>query len=515
MPEITFGHNVLVSRKELGTDLELPVSMIRTRNAKKHLLYALFGLLSFNLGCNVDSGLGATPGGVQDITFARNLVESGNIPPAEAFFVEGMFSEHDLPLEGKACETTLCIRAATGLAPDDKNKDSGWVQVGLSSNVNPDNYVHPSQTIIAVVDVSGSMRWTYESGGQEKPLSPGQVSRQLMHKIADRLRPQDNFAIVTFGSDSDVALEITPGSNREDIKDAIDDLDEGGSTNMEKGLEVAYELASKARTNTENTRLILFTDVQPNVGATESSAFRKQVEAGARKDISLTVIGAGIGMGAQVFEAMADLKGGNAFSLSKGSEVSELMENNWPWMLVPIAHDLKLSFEDHSSIKLSKTYGFPNGSEQEIQANLEVSTVFLSQKRGALLAKFRDPNQTLIGQTLVAKLSYKDLNGSLVQSDLELTFPTWTGTTSAYVFEQESVGRTTALALLVTSMKDAATIYEANQAEAVAIMTNAVERIESDAAYFKNTALNQEVDFAKALLKLIEDKAPQGSFYHH
>ena len=301
--------------------------MIGTRNKQLKTCAGLFALFSLLPACNEGSGFGATPGGVQDINFARDVVAAGQVPPPEAFFVEGMFSEHDLPLKGDPCETTLCLRGATGVAPDHDGQESGWVQIGLSSNVNVDNFEHPSQTIVAVVDVSCSMGWSYPgTDDQEQDLTPAEVTSKLLYEIADRLRPQDNIAIITYGSSVSTELDITGGSDKADIRDAIKALDSGGSTNMEAGMKEAYKLAQAARTNTVNTRLILFTDVQPKVGATDAGSFRKMVEDGAREDISLTVIGAGIGMGAEIFGAMADLKGGNAFSLSTGGDVKDLME---------------------------------------------------------------------------------------------------------------------------------------------------------------------------------------------
>jgi len=32
------------------------------------------------------------------------------VPPAESFVVEGMFSDHDLPIAGATCDKTLCLR---------------------------------------------------------------------------------------------------------------------------------------------------------------------------------------------------------------------------------------------------------------------------------------------------------------------------------------------------------------------------------------------------------------------
>ena len=72
-------------------------------------------LVALQFGCGGDQlvpagqgdfrqpGGGATPGGVQDLSLAREYVARGVVPPAEALLVEGMLSEHDLPLEGDSC----------------------------------------------------------------------------------------------------------------------------------------------------------------------------------------------------------------------------------------------------------------------------------------------------------------------------------------------------------------------------------------------------------------------------
>src|SRR5436190_13674457 len=80
---------------------------------------------------------GATQGGVQDMRFARELVAAGQVPPPEAFVVEGMFSEHDLPLDGAPCTRTFCARAAAGIAPTPAGTDASWVQLGLASSIDP------------------------------------------------------------------------------------------------------------------------------------------------------------------------------------------------------------------------------------------------------------------------------------------------------------------------------------------------------------------------------------------
>ena len=57
--------------------------------------------------------MGATPGGAQDISYARERITAGEIPHPSTFTPEGLLSEHDLPLDtGRKCSQTLCLTAA-------------------------------------------------------------------------------------------------------------------------------------------------------------------------------------------------------------------------------------------------------------------------------------------------------------------------------------------------------------------------------------------------------------------
>lgn len=445
---------------------------------------------------------GATPGGVQDMSLARDLIAEGKVPPAEAFLVEGMFSEHELGLEGEPCATLLCARAAAGLAPTLEGVDAGWLQVGLSSTIDPETFVRPSQTIIATVDVSGSMGWDY---GDETPAT---IAVGLLEALADQLDERDRLAIVTYGSDVSTLLTLTAGSDRERIQQAIDSLGEGGSTNMEAGMRRAYDIAGGAVNETDETRVILFTDAQPNVGAVSASEFQQIAAAGAGQGVGLTVLGLGLGLNAELLGAMSTLRGGNAFSLTAAADVEPFMDDNWPWMVSPIAYDMSLTAE--SSASVGEAYGFP-GDEGETA--LEVATVFLSKRKGALLVRL-DDEAIAAGFTANVGLSYTEVDGTERSLALEAGFDGASELDSrGHFYDQAAVAKTTALAILVDAMRRAAKFYGPDRGLAVELMTTAAARIAADAEALGDPALTPEVELADALLTLMENDAPQGDFY--
>lgn len=446
---------------------------------------------------------GATPGGVKDMRFARALVEKGRVPPADALLVEAMFAEHDLPLAGITCAETLCLRAAMGRAPSLDGEAHGWAQVGLSSSIDPDAFVRPATSFIATVDVSGSMGWG-ESGE-----TPGVIARKLLKELAGKLSPNDRFALVTYGSDVDLELDWVQGGDPA-IQSEIAALDTDGSTNMEAGLELAFELGEAEAAKGRETRVLLFTDEQPNVGATESTEFEKRVGDAASHRVGLTVFGLGLGLGAELMKDMAHLRGGNAFSLVDTTEVDPFMQENWPWFTVPIAFDLEVHATPTSGASVLAGYGFPGGSDGPAKS-LEVASVFLSKKKGGLLLELGGALGPMDGVDLELRylgpddaphtqsVSTRVGNGALDERGVDMP--------------ELGVARATSLAIFVSAMHDAAALYATDEIAAAKLLDDALLRLKADADASGDADLKTEWEFWSKLSKLMHDSADQGDLY--
>jgi len=452
---------------------------------------------------------GATPGGVKDMRFARELIANGQVPPAAALLVEGMFAEHDLGLTGAPCNDTLCLRAALGVAPDRDGDQRGWLQVGMSSNVDPDTFQRPDTTYIMTVDVSGSMGWGYDG---EYP-SPGELARELLNALVDPIEGRDQVAIVTYGSEIRTALPLTSGIEESRIRGVINGLREAGSTDMYGGLVRAYEIGRQARANgRDNVRVILFTDVQPNVGPTSASAFDNLVSEGAEDGVHITVVGLGLGMGPEVMQSMAKVRGANAYSMTKSEHIAEFVADEYPWFTVPIAYDLAVDVRHSSGLSIDQGYGFPTGFGED--PRLDVATVFLSKRKGALLLSLAEETEGALDLAYAdADLSWANPSGVVRQMSVRATRDGATLDERGQWFAQESTARTTALALLVSGMHDAAAAYSGDPALATTIMRTAQDRFAADAAAIGAPDLAPEVELGQAMLDLIEERAPQGSLY--
>lgn len=486
---------------------------------RTHALPALFAL-ALGAGCTSAGApahfgapgaadFGATPGGVQDMGLARALVEQGRVPPPEAFVVEGMFSEHDLPVAGATCASVLCVRAAGAIAPNLDGDARAWAQIGLSSTVDPESYERPAVTLIATVDVSGSMGFDY--GGADD--TPGELSRALLHRIAAELGEADRIAIVTYGSDVSTALPVTSAASRDAIEGVIEGLTTNGSTNMEAGLRRAYELAHAEAGHGRDVRVLLFSDEQPNVGATHATEFQAMVQEGADAGIGITLFGMGLGLGQELFEAMSHLRGGNAFSIMAPDDVPTLMDESWPFMLTPIAYDMQVTVTPSSGTSVLRGYGFPGASEDG-SARLEVASVFLSRRRGALLIEVgRDDDSPIRQAGATLSLEYERPDGAPVSETLAVDWSSLDADARGHAYAQPATGRTVALAVAVTGMHDAAARYATDRDAAIALADATATRLSADAEALDDEGLRVEAAFAAELLELMRAGAAQGGLY--
>ena len=113
--------------------------------------------------------------------------------------------------------------------------------------------------------------------------------------LVDELNERDTVAIVVYAGASGVALPTTTCEKKDVIREAIDRLTPGGSTNGAAGIELAYQLAAERFVAGGVNRVILATDGDFNVGVTSRDDLLKLIEEKAKSRIFLTTLGYGMG----------------------------------------------------------------------------------------------------------------------------------------------------------------------------------------------------------------------------
>jgi len=334
-------------------------------------------------GANTGGGnLGATPGGAQDIGYLRTTVESGYVPLSFHLAAEGLFSEHNLPIESSIpCNRLLCVRAATGLAPVIfSGKQNYFVQIGFSTNLEAASFQRAPVNLVVVLDKSGSM-----NGPASDTLTKMQAVKMALTKMVDRLGAGDRLAIIAFNSSHEVLLSSALVTDRQAVKKVIASIEAGGGTNIEGALKKGFEIAAEQSSSKRLDRVMLLTDALPNVGRTGDDSFLSLAESYGKRNVGLTTFGVGVNFGQELVVAISRIRGGNYFFLEDADRIKEVFELDFDYLVTPLAYDMRLELTPGSWVKTVGVHGIPNWKEGENVVRMNVETLFLSRNHGAIM----------------------------------------------------------------------------------------------------------------------------------
>ena len=164
--------------------------------------------------------------------------------------------------------------------------------------------------------------------------------------LVDRLGEDDTISIVTYAGNAGVKLLPTNGTEKIKIRDAINSLNSGGSTNGSAGIRKAYELARENFVEKGCNRVLLGTDGDLNVGITNDSDLVDLIKEEANSGVFLTVLGFGTGnLKDAKMEKIADNGNGNYAYIDSAREAHKVLVEQMSGSLVTIAKNVKIQVE--------------------------------------------------------------------------------------------------------------------------------------------------------------------------
>ena len=191
-------------------------------------------------------------------TNARRFISEGQLPPKGAVRTEEFINyfryDYDRP---DSLEQPFTVNTDVAVSP--WNADARLLRIGLAGYELPEQE-RPAANLVFLLDVSGSM------GSADKlPLV-----KTAMRQLAGQLTAEDRVSIVVYAGAAGLVLE--PTNDERKIKDALDQLNAGGSTAGGAGIELAYRVAEANRIEDGVNRVILATDGDFNVGTSDRDA---------------------------------------------------------------------------------------------------------------------------------------------------------------------------------------------------------------------------------------------------
>ena len=267
----------------------------------------------------------------------RRFINKGELPPVDAIRTEELvnYFSYDYPKPTGSDPVKITMEA--GACP--WNAVHRLVRIGLKAREIPTDNL-PASNLVFLIDVSGSM-W----GANRLDLV-----KSSLKLLVNNLRDKDKVAIVTYAGSAGVKLEATLGSDKQKIREAIDELTAGGSTAGGAGILLAYKIAKKNFISNGNNRIILCSDGDFNVGVSSAEGLEQLIEKERKSGVHLTVLGYGMGNYKDTeIQVLAEKGNGNHAYIDNLQEANRVLVGEFGATLHTVAKDVKLQVEFNPS----------------------------------------------------------------------------------------------------------------------------------------------------------------------
>lgn len=236
------------------------------------------------------------------------------------------------------------------------------------------------QNVTVLLDVSGSMS------------SQAEVTQAALVTLFMQLKEKDIISLVTYSSKDSVVFENKKIGKNITLLEFIDylfDLKISGCTYGSKGIETAYEIASKNYRKDSINRVVLLTDGDLNFGINSNDGLQKLIEEKKKTGVFLTVIGTGLlNYKDDKLEVLSKYGNGNYCVVNNIFDISYNLKDRYTSMMFTIAKDVKAEVEFNPYfVKSYRLLGYENRgiSHAEFKDDSVVSEPFGSGSYGVAL----------------------------------------------------------------------------------------------------------------------------------
>ena len=267
----------------------------------------------------------------------RRYINKGELPPADAIRTEELINYFSYDYPQPTGNDPVKITTEVGACP--WNVKHRLVRIGLKAKEIPTDKL-PVSNLVFLIDVSGSMYGPQRLGLVQSSL------KLLVHNLRD----EDRVAIVVYSGSAGEKLPSTSGSDKQKIREAIDELTAGGSTAGGAGIKLAYKMAKQNFVKGGNNRIILCTDGDFNVGVSSDEGLEKLIEQERKSGVFLTVLGYGMGnYKDSKMQVLAEKGNGNHAYIDNLQEANRVLVNEFGATMHTVAKDVKLQIEFNPS----------------------------------------------------------------------------------------------------------------------------------------------------------------------
>jgi Ca-activated chloride channel family protein len=233
-------------------------------------------------------------------------------------------------------------------------------------------------------------------------------AKQAAMFVVEQLNSDDILSIVNYDDRVQVTSASQPVKSKEMLKAAIDQICEGGSTNLSGGMLQGYYQVEKIKKNGYVNRVLLMTDGLANVGITDPAELKKIVNKNySENGVALSTFGLGADYNEDLLTSLAETGRANYYFIKQADQIPGIFASELKSLLSVVAQNAVLSIAFPDGVICEKVYGYP----YEIKNNkLEVkfNDIYANDEK-AVLIKLRPITRPKEALSFNCNLAYTDV----------------------------------------------------------------------------------------------------------
>jgi Ca-activated chloride channel family protein len=192
------------------------------------------------------------------------------------------------------------------------------------------------------------------------------------------------------------------------LKAAIDQICEGGSTNLSGGMLQGYWQVEKAKKSGYVNRVLLLTDGLANVGITDPSELKKIADKKySEGGIALSTFGLGADYNEDLLTALAETGRANYYFIKQADQIPDIFASELKGLLSVTAQNAIASIVLPDGMECEKVYGYPYELKNG-KIEIKLNDIYANDEKVVLL-KLKPANHQKETFTFNCNLAYTDV----------------------------------------------------------------------------------------------------------
>ena len=225
-----------------------------------------------------------------------------------------------------------------------ESEDQVSVLLELAAPTAKSNEPRAPAALEVVLDRSGSM--------QGDRL---EAAKAALESLVDRLDPSDNFGLVVFDDDVQVAIPAGPLTDKDAVRYVIRSIHPGGMTNLSGGLLRGLQEARRVKADGSAT-LVLLSDGHANAGVTSHEDLGSIASDARGRGVTTSTIGIGLDYDEALLASLSKGGAGDAHFAEEGDTAGAALASEVDGLLEQVAQACSLTVRPTGDVETVRLF---------------------------------------------------------------------------------------------------------------------------------------------------------------